>query len=265
MLFCGCATLSPPPAVATGVPSDHRLTATPFVISTSFPLDANDSLVTGLNDLREQVERELQLPPSSRTIEIYVFDDRAVYDRFIQTNYPELPRRRAFFIAQDRREIVYAFRDDKLGEDLRHEATHAIVHAAVGRLPLWLDEGLAEYFETPATAVGLHDRHLAELHKVMATGWRPSLTRLEALTELTRMTGGDYREAWAWVYFLLNGPAEGRQLLLSYLRDRPTDEARGPLSARLFAVTKRPDSAMLSFLSRLEPTRSTAAESPPLR
>ncbi|GIT30210.1 MAG: hypothetical protein Ct9H300mP1_22560 [Planctomycetaceae bacterium] len=32
-------------------------------------------------------------------------------------------------------------------EDLRHEFTHGVLHSSLKRVPLWLDEGLAEYFE----------------------------------------------------------------------------------------------------------------------
>ena len=31
--------------------------------------------------------------------------------------------------------------------DLRHEATHALLHGSLPMVPLWLDEGLAKYFE----------------------------------------------------------------------------------------------------------------------
>ena len=33
--------------------------------------------------------------------------------------------------------------------DLHHEGTHALLHASLARVPLWLDEGLAKYFEVP--------------------------------------------------------------------------------------------------------------------
>jgi hypothetical protein len=192
-------------------------------------------------------------------IEIYIFDDRPEYDRFIQANYPDLPRRRAFFIAQAGREVVYAFRDEKLTEDLRHEACHALVHSAVGAVPLWLDEGLAEYFETPGDADGLHPRHVAELQAAIPNGWRPALTRLESLNQLRQMTARDYREAWGWVYFMLHASPKSREVLLHYLQDLRTGAAREPLSARLFQQSPRPDVALVGFLTRLEPMMTAAA------
>ena len=37
----------------------------------------------------------------------------------------------------------------ELAVDLRHETTHAVLHGLLPMVPLWLDEGLAEYFEAP--------------------------------------------------------------------------------------------------------------------
>ena len=47
------------------------------------------------------------------------------------------------------RAAVYAYRHPELPIDLRHECTHALLHANLPMVPLWLDEGLAEYFEMP--------------------------------------------------------------------------------------------------------------------
>ena len=40
-----------------------------------------------------------------------------------------------------------AYRNPEFGNDLRHECTHALLHAVLPAVPLWLDEGLAKYFE----------------------------------------------------------------------------------------------------------------------
>jgi hypothetical protein len=251
LLSSGCGTLRPT-RTAVGVPDQHQLVAGPFLIFTRFPLTQSDPLVQELLALRSQVHSSLQLPESSRLIEIYIFDGRPAYDRFIRANYPELPRRRAFFLAQGGREVVYAFRDERLEEDLRHEACHALLHAAVGAVPLWLDEGLAEYFETPGDADGLHPRHAGELQAAIQQGWRPALTRLESLNQLRQMTSRDYREAWGWVYFMLKASPQGREVLLGYLQDLRAGTIREPLSARLFQRSSRPDVALVTYLSRLE-------------
>jgi hypothetical protein len=242
-----------PAQVAAGAPTAFRLDVPPFVVLTDSPLESSHDVVRGLVSLGEQMRATLGLPSSARTIEVYIFDQRGAYDRFIKANYPDLPSRRAYFIAHEAREVVYAFRSEKLDEDLRHEACHALLHAAVGELPLWLDEGLAEYFEMPAEEAGLHGRHLEQLQHGITVGWRPGLTRLENLTDVRRMTAAEYREAWAWVYFLLHAPDLPGPILPCYLADLRRGPAPEPLSARLFRSLRRPDEALIGFLEPLEP------------
>ena len=61
-----------------------------------------------------------------------------------------------------------------------------MLHGAFGDIPLWLDEGLAEYFETD---LSLPDAERARLDLIAAdlrTGWSPNLPRLEAMKSETR-------------------------------------------------------------------------------
>ena len=125
--------------------------------------------------------------------------------------------------------VVYTYSSPRLEEDLRHEATHALLRGSYGDLPLWLDEGLAEYFETDLAEPGAeHDRidHFAD---DLSSGWSPSLPRLEALTDIRQMTPRDYREAWAWVHLLLNSSTEEKTILLTSL----SDSSRAPSPLRL--------------------------------
>ena len=94
-----------------------------------------------------------------------------------------MPTRRAFFVESDTRLAVYAHWSDRVGEDLRHEVAHGYLHSMVPGLPLWLDEGLAEYFEVPRGNNGLNRPHLELLSDMMQyNGWQPNLERLAALT-----------------------------------------------------------------------------------
>ena len=76
-----------------------------------------------------------------------MLDDRSSFLHLLRYYFPELPPRRAFFLAQGDQRIVYTYLGPRLEEDLRHEATHALLRGRFGDVPLWLDEGLAEYFE----------------------------------------------------------------------------------------------------------------------
>ena len=89
-------------APAAALPNKSTLRVSQFYFSADFELNPDQPLFRELGDLREQVFRELQLPPSNTVVLVYLFEDRDRYDRFMKARYPDLPRRRAFFVAQPR-------------------------------------------------------------------------------------------------------------------------------------------------------------------
>lgn len=220
----------------------------PFVVRTSFPVAENDPLVTNLLALREQIVATLDTPHPSGIIEVYIFDERSSFERFVRGQYPNLPARRAFFIAQGSRRIVYTSRGESLDEDLRHEAAHALLHATVGTVPLWLDEGLAEYFERPQSDNGWHGDHVRELQ---ASPFRPGLARLERLRDVGEMSRPDYREAWAWVHSLLHGSPESRKLLVQYLAEIRAGGSPGPMQPRLNMLGGDADTRVTAHVAQL--------------
>ena len=158
-----------------------------------------------LQSLEAEVRETLGLvvDPGEHPVEVYILDDRKAFDHFLTFYYPDLPHRRAFFLANGDQRVVYTFFGDRLEEDIRHEATHALLHVAIGDIPLWLDEGLAEYFEGPLDRKGVNPEHLGRLPGEVVAGWTPDLPRLESLRNVRQMTPRDYRESWAWVHLPL--------------------------------------------------------------
>jgi hypothetical protein len=110
---------------------------------------------------------------------------------------------------------------------------HGYLHSVVPRLPLWLDEGLAEYFEVPHGQHGLNLPHVQLIDSVPKGQWRPDMRRLEALRSAGDMTQADYAESWAWVHFLLETTPERRQLLQRQLQALRKDQALDPLSVQV--------------------------------
>jgi len=251
-LLAGCRLGGSLAADQMQLPHKHLLRTPPFTILSDFPIEGQDELVEPLRELERSIRQTIPLPEVRHTITIYLFADRGTYQRFLSATYPRLPARRAFFIADADREVVYTYRGRRLSEDLRHEACHALLHAAVGELPLWLDEGLAEYFELPAEANGLHPRHLPALRRRAARGWKPDLQRLEALRSVRDMGEQEYREAWAWVYLLLHRLPGGRQLLADYLHQIASGQDPGPFSrwlAERYRGERSPEELMVEFLT----------------
>ena len=74
---------------------------------------------------------------------------------------------------------VYAYRHDGSAVDLRHECTHALLHARLPMVPLWLDEGLAKYFEVPAEQRAFDHPYFGWLRWDMRLGMIRTVSDLE--------------------------------------------------------------------------------------
>lgn len=222
-LGLGCATVGVGQRGGDSlVPTRHRTEVGPFVVMTNRPLDPGAPAIVQLAELEDEIGDSLGLRVAprgdqDRPIEVYILEDREHFDHFLSVYLPALPRRRAFFIAEPPRRYVYTYFDTHLQEDLRHEATHALLNLAVGDLPLWLDEGLAEYFEVPPERYGINAEHLGRLPADVKGGWSPDLRRLEALMTVRDMTTRDYRESWLWVHYLMHHSEASRSTLLAFL------------------------------------------------
>ena len=116
-------------------------------------------------------------------------------------------------------------------------------------VPLWLDEGLAEYFEVPTGQSGINPKHLEPLRK---PGVRFDMDRLERLEEVHQMTPAEYRESWAWVHLMMRSNPQAKQALLSYLQDLRINPNPGPLRPRLTPAFVSLDGAVQSHLADLE-------------
>ena len=171
------------------------------------------------------------------------------FAHFLKFYYPELPPRRAFFLAQGSQRVVYTYSSPRLEEDLRHEATHALLRGSFGDLPLWLDEGLAEYFETdlaqPGAGTSASIRSPTTSRRLVSR----TCQRLESLSDIRQMTPRDYREAWAWVHLFLNGSEPGKSVLLTSLAE--LDRKAG--HARLSRRKERPPNDVLAHSSLRTP------------
>jgi hypothetical protein len=249
----GCATMGNKGGGKPLVPTAFQVRTGPFIICTNDKLEPDAPVVRQLQALDTQVQETLgvKVEAGEHPVEVYILDDRKAFEHFLTFYYPDLPHRRAFFLANGNQRVVYTFFGDRLEEDIRHEATHALLHVAIGDIPLWLDEGLAEYFEGPAERKGLNPEHVGRLPADLATGWSPDLARLESLKGVRQMTPRDYRESWAWVHYLLNEGPTQKAALMGYLGElKDTPDARA-ISGRLAGPTAEP---MLAHLARVKDT-----------
>lgn len=239
-------------------PGKRQIRHSQFVFLSDIDLKREQGLFRELATLREQVYKDLQLPPSNKLIQVYIFESRELYDRFMHAKYPDLPQRRAFFVAQphsvggEEDLLVYTYWGEKVKEDLRHELTHALLHSVLKDVPLWLDEGLAEYFELPPQDKGVNTRHLDQLRSPADGKIKADLVRLEQLSQVQQMAPAEYRESWAWVHLMLRGKPEARVVLLGYLQQLRVNPNPGPLQPRLAAVYASLEQALDRHVAELE-------------
>ncbi len=195
----------------------HHLEVGQLILEAPFPLSRSHPLVQQLRGVCQEVYSTLGLPPGVTPIHVRLFASQEQLDAFRRLQFPGTPARRAFFVEEKGQLQVYAAWGPRVAEDLRHEVVHGCLHSVVPGLPLWLDEGLAEYFEVTTFPRRDNPAHRQLLLDRMSMGWQPDLARLHQLDSPAQMTQQDYAECWAWVHFLLHTTSERRALLQQYL------------------------------------------------
>jgi hypothetical protein len=239
------------------LPRKHVLRIAPYVFLSDREITAKQPLFQELALLRDQVCRELQLPESRTPVQVHLFTTKTRYEAFMKQRYPRLPPRRAFFVAQPHGIgggedlLVYTYWSEHTRKDLRHELTHALLHAVIRDVPLWLDEGLAEFFELPPVQHGINSDHLQRLRTDLGESYRLDLARLEKLRQVDEMNRPEYREAWAWVSLMLRGEPRAREVLVDYLRLLRNNRDPGLLRPRLAVLWPTPEEALLHHLDTL--------------
>lgn len=156
-----------------------------------------------------------------RTIRIdaVVVADGGTFDRLRGEAAPRLAAIGGFYNPQDRRLVVRRqARDAATRTVLRHEAVHAILHETVGPLPIWLNEGLAEYFEKlqPDAHSVATAPEWTELLRGFDLAERVDLLDNALSADHVRFHGADveamYASSWALTSHLMRD-APGRRLL----------------------------------------------------
>jgi hypothetical protein len=259
LLVTTASCVTPREASVPGLPQEHRVANDYVAVQSDTPIAETDPWMLELTDVRESVIESLELPEQSRPVSVYLFRDRTRYEEFLQQTHPDLPPRRAFFVGTPTELKVYAHWNGQIMEDLRHEYTHGVLHAATDDIPLWLDEGIAEYFEVAPSSNRINHDHLAGLSEALVNGWQPDLHRLSQLDSVSQMHRLDYQESWAWVHYLLHEVPGGRGLLVDYFAEatRPNGEP-GDIAADIEALVPNAAVRMSAYVAGLTSTGSVS-------
>lgn len=182
-----------------------------------------------VDDVARELKDLLAVEPNGKPIQIILYRDQGSYLRHLASSIPQSRQRKAIFYRNGDVYQVYAYRNRSLMTDVRHEVTHAILHQHLPFLPLWIDEGLAEYLEEPEFLRSGSTRTKSARWK-SRVGWSPSLASLEAIPTAESMDANDYTDSWAMICMLLNESVTSRQALRDYLEVIHRGEAPGPFS-----------------------------------
>lgn len=212
----------------------------PFSCWADFPLGRMRPFLSRLLDLQNDLVNHLHISPAEEKIELLLFRSEWTYRGYLRRNFPNVPYRQALFIKHKGAGTVLAHWNEDFQTDVRHECTHALLHASLPMVPLWLDEGLAEYYELPPRKRVFDNPYAKKLVLPLMIGNGTKLEYLEGLADYEKMGGGDYRDCWAWVHFMLHGSEEAGHELVKFLAEIEAGNYPGLMSKRLAKRISRP-------------------------
>ena len=206
-----------------GGPRWTELTSAHFALRTDLPeREARDIIRESEKILASFVEAaEFFLPPTSdvgRTT-IVMFAEHWEYQRVLtaqEVRNGSFELGRTMFGDELARPMIVLAADVHASEVFRHELTHRLVHQRIGAVPLWLDEGLAEYFSQirivgDKVALGALTTRLQRIvqreRNSNTVGGVPLLPlgTVAARAWPDALVDPCYLDAWALVHYLANG------------------------------------------------------------
>ena len=236
VVLCGLLIATPLTAQSSAARWPYEVQLGQFTVHSDFDAAADSQLREQLGSLQQDVAQTLSIQIHREPIHIILFNDQSTYRSYMRLHFPDVPFRRALFIKRRGPGMVFAYRSDQMLIDLRHETTHALLNASLPYVPLWLDEGLAEYFESVPTTDGQRPHpHRGSAKRTAFWGRVPSVESLEAIEDLSAMGGREYQKSWSWVHFLLHGGEDTRAVMIRFLQELQAHSPPGQLSRRIAA------------------------------
>ncbi len=222
-----------------------------FLLHSDFELDDQARLESILGGLRSDITQALNLPAQKSPIHVVLFASSKEYARYMGHYFPSISPRRAIYLQDRGPGMLFTFWHDDIDSDLRHEASHAVLNQSGVQLPLWLDEGLAEYFELPKEKRFNQNGYINDVAQRATQGLVPSLMELERISNMSEFTDGHYRDSWAWIHFLLHRRQETRQLLIDYVSRHRKLAPQMLLSKQLSEICSDPAKEFQEHFSKM--------------
>ena len=227
------------PSHAGTLPKGARDVSTKhYVIKTNIKGDLVDDLARRIDAMYEEYTRrmkEFSPPKDAPKLPVYLFNTHEEYQAFT-----EAPNMGGLFVVQDEGTSYLAAHLEPLGRDelrrtIQHEGFHQFAYATIDdKLPLWINEGIAEYFNDaiwngrtylvgqvwPRRVRRLqHDIQKRQLVPFKEFTTVTSEQWFEAIKKDPEKITTYYNQAWAMVYFLgESGRDHHRRKLLDYMK-----------------------------------------------
>ena len=160
-------------------------------------------------------------------LNIVMFPDATSFHQYAQASVGNVSSNTGgYYSTLTNEAVTYTYPDDeRTMEVAKHESTHVIAMGIMGKMPLWLNEGLAEYFSklgvrsqfgqvvvhedwlqlARATVQSGYPQRFAEFLKLEPEGWRNA------------NEANHYALAWSLVYYMM-GTAQGKQTLAKLMQ-----------------------------------------------
>ncbi|MFL6261899.1 MAG: tetratricopeptide repeat protein [Thermoanaerobaculia bacterium] len=180
-----------------------------------------------LRDALSQLSPGLALSSPTPTY-IFVFRDAPSFQPYQRTYNGKPLDSGGYFLGRQLANYV-AINGDQHGDEkviIYHEYLHYLMNNNLAALPLWMNEGLAEYYSTFQAAkdearIGLPvPEHVFWLrqHTFIPFATLFAVTEKSPEYNETDRRGGFYAESWALVHYLISGNPERRRQASEYLR-----------------------------------------------
>jgi hypothetical protein len=197
-----------------------------------------------------------------RVFRVFLFSGRAGYDAYTRDLIGEEKKNTAgLYSGIVKQLLIWNLPDlDQMMRTVRHEGFHQYLDRLTGDAPVWLNEGLAEYYEGSKLVKGawsdgeIQGGHLETLSKkglvplAEFVHVRPGAFYSEKNMELC------YAQAWAFVHFLMSSGPENKKVLDQLLDLVISGTKQADAIDRVFtaATLARMEQEFTSYLRKLK-------------
>ena len=225
------------PAVAQNGPPFHVTHAGRFQFVADYRFTQAKRAGVELESMAQKLWSELMIPDKRTPVRVYLFSTQKAFSRYVRQQIPTLKQadtnRTAMFLLRNGMPYIFAVATPELMLNLRHEFVHVLLNTTHENLPIWLDEGIAEYYETKD---GRQQEFCKLLSRQNRLFWKPSIGRMERLKTMSQMGIVEYAEGWSWVHLMMRGPKPYRQVIPRYLADLRKGDLTATISRRIAAA-----------------------------